>query len=470
MQNVRIGRHPNRTRMVLDLDGPALLAADFSHPDKARLFLRSPGLGEAVSMQLWEFEGGPIPQVCVASAGRGVVEVTAQCKGATGWQVFTLGDPPRVVVDFRLPVPSEGAAKPEGREGAGPAGLPKPAPLPKPPCKAVRWHSERVPTGAGQAMVHVVAFKPGQADIELRPVLAGSTVRERGTVPQIAQRLGALAAVNGGFFSPRHGVPLGMLVIDGEWIRAPLPRRPVLVIMRDGSCRITRLEADIRVRFEGLGFLPVSGINQNHWQPDSVVIYTPRWGDRLAGAPDKTRLVVEGGRVVAIETSGADVPIPPNGFVVSGCGRRAVSLLRVQVGMKARWTATTEPALPDMAHALGGGPLLVGGGKIVLDPAFENFRSDVTGGRKARTAVGVAPGGKVVLVAVEGPPAGRGTGMTLWELAKLMQRLGCWDAMNLDGGSSTQLVIQGRLVNACAGGGPRPVSNILALVPKGGGG
>ncbi|MBC7289191.1 MAG: phosphodiester glycosidase family protein [Armatimonadetes bacterium] len=136
------------------------------------------------------------------------------------------------------------------------------------------------------------------------------------------------------------------------------------------------------------------------------------------------------------------------------------------LGCQVKLSFRAEPRWTDLLHAVGGGPLLVSNGKAVLDPDAEGFRADVSKGRNARSAVGILSDGKVVLVAVEGRPNGRGPGLTLWELTKLMLKLGAVSAMNLDGGSSTTLVVYDRVVTACAGGVPRLVNNALVVVPR----
>lgn len=97
------------------------------------------------------------------------------------------------------------------------------------------------------------------------------------------------------------------------------------------------------------------------------------------------------------------------------------------------------------------------------------------GDREPRTAVGLDGRGRLILVVAEGRRPGRSEGQTLGELADLMLDLGCVDALNLDGGGSSILVIRvpGRgcrvLTAPMDGFGPfrvrRPVPNGLALVP-----
>ncbi|MFH1683810.1 MAG: phosphodiester glycosidase family protein, partial [Candidatus Margulisiibacteriota bacterium] len=86
--------------------------------------------------------------------------------------------------------------------------------------------------------------------------------------------------------------------------------------------------------------------------------------------------------------------------------------------------------------------------------------------------VGITKQGELLLVTVDGPLRGSkktskdSIGVTLEELSALMLSLGAYEAMNLDGGSSSTMVIDQRVVNKPAGGYQRSVSNAIVVTPK----
>jgi hypothetical protein len=193
----------------------------------------------------------------------------------------------------------------------------------------------------------------------------------------------------------------------------------------------------------------------------SVIAYTARWGPLVVGAPEKTRLAVSAeGLVMAIYPPNTDAPMPKGGFVLSGNGQRAATLAGIAQGTKVKLGLETTPRWPDLWQALGGGPLLVEDGQVAVNGKAERFRSDVVVGCRPRSAVGLTSKGEVVLVAVEEP------GMTLRELAGAMVKLGVVRAMNLDGGGSTAIVVNGRLLNTPGDGCERSVSNALLVVKR----
>lgn len=109
------------------------------------------------------------------------------------------------------------------------------------------------------------------------------------------------------------------------------------------------------------------------------------------------------------------------------------------------------PAMP-AGDLLQAGPLLVRGGAPVRGDAegfsagSHQFDSDITAGRHPRAAIGITRRGEALAVACDGR-ADDEAGLTMGEMAEAMAALGAVQAMNLDGGGSTSLVVGGRLRN-----------------------
>jgi hypothetical protein len=120
-------------------------------------------------------------------------------------------------------------------------------------------------------------------------------------------------------------------------------------------------------------------------------------------------------------------------------------------------------APPDLTDAVSGQPLLVKDGartpELAAFPAW----------RDARTAIGVSPDGRTVIVATVDGRSDGAQGATLGEMADLMIEHGADRALNLDGGSSTSLFIasRGGLVNRPSRGWEREVVNHVGAVATG---
>ena len=119
--------------------------------------------------------------------------------------------------------------------------------------------------------------------------------------------------------------------------------------------------------------------------------------------------------------------------------------------------------------AIGGGPVLLKDGAIINSWKAELFYSagaddKMPGERHPRSAIGYAPEGLLVLFACEGRGMTEGVaGMTFDEVARVMKSLGCTEALNLDGGGSSCLLIQGKETIKVSDNRQRPVSSVVIL-------
>jgi exopolysaccharide biosynthesis protein len=143
---------------------------------------------------------------------------------------------------------------------------------------------------------------------------------------------------------------------------------------------------------------------------------------------------------------------------------------------RARWAALRAGTVGDFGlglfparprEAVGGFPVLVRRGAVA--PEVDTAGAATFRGPNPRTAVGIAADGGLLLVTVDGRQPGHSDGATLRETAELLQALGAVDALNLDGGGSTTMVVRGAgerlaVVNRPSDtAGERPVANALAV-------
>jgi len=189
-----------------------------------------------------------------------------------------------------------------------------------------------------------------------------------------------------------------------------------------------------------------------------VAVYTPEYGPLTDW--HMFNAIVRDGTVTGFLAGRA--PIPEDGYVLSAAsGEGRLITDRLVENQQLRLNLAISPA--KIVHALGGGPRLVSDGEVSVPYRWESFGPGFSKRRTSRSAVGITAAGKVLLVTVE--KSRRNTGMNLFELARLMRDLGAVQAMNLDGGGSSTLVVGGRVVNR-AEGAQRGVASMLLVVRK----
>jgi hypothetical protein len=170
------------------------------------------------------------------------------------------------------------------------------------------------------------------------------------------------------------------------------------------------------------------------------------------------------GTVVAWEEDKGNMAIPRDGYVLSGAGAGAEWLrahARPGTRISLDLDLTSSSCTP--THITGGGPRLVRAGRVeVGSEAFAHERV-----RHPRTAVAVTKGGLLLFVTLDGRQASS-AGMTLRELAELLIELGAEEALNLDGGGSTTMVVRDTVRNSPSDGPERGVSDAILIYSVGG--
>ena len=293
------------------------------------------------------------------------------------------------------------------------------------------------------------------SNIQIQPVLSNSAnLQSRRSISSMAKNNNIIAAVNGTYFKPQTGVPLGTLMIDGKVYTGPVYDRVALGIFEDGF-DVARVQLNASIEGSGVK-VKVDNINQPRMLSTYVLVYTPEWGKYSPYAPKYgMSLRVADGKIT--KASANPLVIPENGYVISGPKKLLQPLLKdkdVKLDVK------TIPEWKNVKHIISGGPYLVKDGDVFVDMTAQKLRA--IGGRNPRTAIGYTSDHNFILVTADGRE-GSSIGMTLMELANFMKSLGCIGAINLDGGGSTVMYVNGSVVNKPQVKGGIPLSNALVL-------
>ena len=295
------------------------------------------------------------------------------------------------------------------------------------------------------------------SNYEVKPAIASVTLPNKRTVRNIAQRTNSIVAINGGFFKPQTGVPLGTLMIDKKIYTGPIYDRGALGIFKDGY-DVGRVQLDGKIIGNNQE-IKIDNINQPRMLSSYILAYTRDWGKYAPVSPQYgVQLQIVGNKITA--ASANPLSIPENGYVLVGPKSKLGKLFGadyVDVEIK------TNPKWENVQHIISGGPYLLKDNQIFIDMTAQKLQS--IGGRNPRTAIGYTEDNNLVLVAVDGRE-GSSVGLTLVELAKLMKTLGCTNAINLDGGGSTVMYIKGQIVNHPHQPGGIALSNALVISKK----
>jgi hypothetical protein len=309
---------------------------------------------------------------------------------------------------------------------------------------------------------------------QLEAVLSNEAIQGTERLTAIEKRYSAtatVAGVNGDLFSSASGAPSGILMRNGALDQPPLPGRSSIGIDSTGAISVGRVA--MLATWQGTG--PRRALNDVNGPAgtNGVSLFTPAWGSVTPSAPGAVEITlspfaaatpnVELAAPVAGVSANGGTPIPSGGAVLVARGTAATRLqAEAASGGTVKIRLILRPAWSGVVDALGGGPVLVRNGKAIFR-ANEDFTPDQLLPRTARTAVGRLADGRFLLVTVDGAQPGYSAGVTNFELALLMVKLGAVTAAALDGGGSATMAFDGRLLNSPAGP-ERPIADALLVL------
>lgn len=293
------------------------------------------------------------------------------------------------------------------------------------------------------------------------------------TLSDLAKEQNAIAAINGGFFhmgDKKDGLPAGILKIQGQWYGIAYTNRAAVGWTSNSTntnsanksdqrntpvMLIDRLQTKTTLKIKHQWF-PIYALNQPG-TPDRAVIYTQAYGKFADHNPGATDYIVQNNRIIGVNNDANETPIPDNGFIYSMGQNVKKPAYIPAIGDKVNFNIEVIPnkggklqkkLWQTMENIVGGTPLLVYNGQVVVSESQKHMQSPFASLRRARTALGIDPKGHWIWVVVENNPKDKKVGMTLLELAEFMKALGCVQALNLDGGSSSALYLEDKVVTA----------------------
>ncbi len=322
-------------------------------------------------------------------------------------------------------------------------------------------------------MLRIVPSKPVTLDVALATAALGAPI---GRCSRSRRPTTLLRRVNGDFTGGDPGRPIQVFAQDGELVQSAGPG-PLFALARDESAAflgaprllvtVTDRDTGETWRLDRWNFRPPA--------PGEIAAFSPL-GGTLELSPSfacSVRLLPDGeisfdedrtGVVADYVVDGAactEEPMERNGGVILSAPPatdEATQLLAMVPGerMRLRWSLGWQ----GVYDVVGGMPILVQDGQIAVAPCSTSFCR-----RNPRTGIGYTAGGGIILVVVDGRQPKWSVGASLEEFARMMRDLGAVQALNLDGGGSTTMVVDGEVVNRPSDGHQAQVSNAVLVLP-----
>ena len=336
-------------------------------------------------------------------------------------------------------------------------------------------HFTRTAPGGGNWNINVLRIDMTKARLDV--IRAKDVAIGLETVTSIASRAGAIAAVNGGYFRTSGdflGDSTGTLQIDGVlWSEPDRARASVGIVRERNGARLVFGHVVWEASLEaGRQKHVVDGLNRARGA-DDLVIFTPQFGAATITDDTGVEVIARDGRVTDVRDAAGATVIPRDGLVISARGRARDWVLqhlrpgtRVRVRTQLRSADDARNTWSKAEDILGAGPKLVTAGAVDVTDVREKMIPTFATELHPRTAIASLSDGRALLLTADGRRAPERVGLSLDDLAKLLIELGAREAINLDGGGSTAMVIGGKVMNFPTDPtGERPVSDAIVVRP-----
>ncbi|MFJ4920325.1 phosphodiester glycosidase family protein [Streptomyces sp. NPDC088725] len=370
----------------------------------------------------------------------------------------------------------------------------------------VEWTGYDGQQTADRQSIHVAVIDPAtfRGTVESTH---GDSVADRETTSSAAAKAKSLVAINGGFFITSdgdgvQGTVAGISAYEGKLESMAVGSRAALILADGGRhSRIADLSTTVTAR-SGLSTYAVQGINRAPGKirncgrpnatptalphhdltctaPNDLVKFTPKFRANLPEGAGTQVVLDSKDRVVSVGSLGGKVPA--GGSVLQGIGSGANWLTshsrkgqRIAVTEVIRDAKGRQVRLGAHDTIVSASPTLVENGQVhidakaegTLDPKDLSFGYAWSNVRQPRTMAGIDQRGRLILATVDGRQPGVSEGFTLAEAARFMRSLGAKQALNLDGGGSSAMVVGGKLVNITSDAtGERAVGDTVQVLP-----
>lgn len=315
-----------------------------------------------------------------------------------------------------------------------------------------RYAGTVVPTGkkSGNALFwSAIVSDPsvGHVSILTAPEIGGYRL----PLSHMAQNSEAIGAINGGYFAGKY--PIGTLVRGGFPLSPSYGKRSAVAWNTNGKTSFSEGSFKTFLQVGDLE-IPISFLNRKPAM-NSIALFTRLWGTFATSIPsDAMELTVKHNKVTSCRPSSmSNHFLPENGYIIVARGNTRTILENIEIGspvsLEIRWN---QPSMKQFSDIIQGGPLLLKNGIPVLHN--EGLANNVTDIRHPRTIVG-SDGERMFWIVIDGRNSWHSSGLTLNETRKFAMDLGLVQALNLDGGGSSELWWKDMIVNSIPGGKER---------------
>lgn len=318
----------------------------------------------------------------------------------------------------------------------------------------LKYKEIRQLTWSGPRVFHIVDLDTLKGRHKVSPFISNGKIEGLAPLADAVNKKESLVGVNGGYYT-HSGTPLGLVMIDGVMVTEPLYNRAALGITKSGEIMIDNVKWRGLLKTTDNSNIIIDAVNRKPNNDREIILYNKYFGEKTPQFNQFTQeIIVDENRIVKVD-KGKSIhnTIPKKGFVVKIFNGGSDEYSAFKPGKKTKYKNIFSPSWheEEVVNIMGGGPKLLSKGEVTVTGQVEEFQIDIIKDRAPRTAVGITDDDHLIFIMVDGRQPELSVGITLENLAKYLKNLGVVEAMNLDGGDSSQLKIRGYTFNNPSG-------------------
>ncbi len=326
-------------------------------------------------------------------------------------------------------------------------------------------------TTGGWVNLNVMRVDLENPNIDIKPLYPETATSKREKLSKLASKeKNLIGAINADFYEPKLNTPFGSVIDSGRMVilGSSSPKYASLNIDKTNSAFVEYLT--------GTGFelsnpkttLKIDFKNKPYYNYSFANIYDRNWGPKSIGRIAGKRvveMVIVDNAVTQIVENGDPLEIPMNGYVVTGIETKATTIFN-NFAVGDYVFLDNQSSLANLNFSIGGGSQIVKEGK-----ALTTYTVAING-RQPRTAVGITQNRKQMIFLTVDGRTNNFRGLDMKELSALMVELGAYEAICMDGGGSTEMLVKqlgqtsAGIVNTPSDGGERSIKNGIGIISK----
>ncbi len=322
-------------------------------------------------------------------------------------------------------------------------------------------------TDVGWMQIHIISADISDKNVDATVLIPQFISQKKPLSELVKSEKNIIAGINGDFFDTTGQSTLGIVVKNGNYITSSIydNRFSNYIKLKDGRSFITKINGSISKLNNGTASIELTFKNKPYLDYNRAIIFDRFWGETSIGNKVNQpviELVITNDIIQDIRVDMSPTDIPENGYIVSAVGT-AKDYIMANFKKGDKISISGQNFLTPIEDAIGGGSQIVKNGEIVKD-----FSLDISG-RHPRSALGFSKDNKFLyLITVDGRHQ-HYTGMTQTELGYLMLEAGAYNAINLDGGGSSEMIAksddgQFYILNHPSDGNERPIHNGIGII------